>query len=77
MIGITWDDETLFTYLENPKKYIPGTKMAFGGLKKEKDRCDLITYRKCALRHSIITLLLYYYLLLLLLLLLLLFCDSD
>ncbi|KAG5920894.1 hypothetical protein E4U61_007388 [Claviceps capensis] len=47
--GITWDDDTLFAYLENPKKYIPGTKMAFGGLKKEKDRKDLIAY---VLRHT-------------------------
>ncbi|KAG9530789.1 hypothetical protein KCU93_g2476, partial [Aureobasidium melanogenum] len=42
--GITWENDTLFEYLENPKKYIPGTKMAFGGLKKAKDRNDLITF---------------------------------
>ncbi|KAJ4047889.1 iso-1-cytochrome c [Fusarium oxysporum] len=44
--GIEWNDDTLFEYLENPKKYIPGTKMAFGGLKKAKDRNDLIAYLK-------------------------------
>ncbi|KAI9637041.1 cytochrome c C1 [Dioszegia hungarica] len=42
--GVHWDNDTLFEYLENPKKYIPGTKMAFAGLKKAKDRNDLITY---------------------------------
>ncbi|GES57193.1 cytochrome c [Aspergillus terreus] len=44
--GVTWDENTLFSYLENPKKFIPGTKMAFGGLKKGKERNDLITYLK-------------------------------
>ncbi|VDQ00209.1 unnamed protein product [Trichobilharzia regenti] len=42
--GITWNEDTLFQYLENPKKYIPGTKMVFAGLKKDTDRNDLITY---------------------------------
>ncbi|TGO55172.1 hypothetical protein BOTNAR_0250g00080 [Botryotinia narcissicola] len=44
--AITWDENTLFVYLENPKKYIPGTKMAFGGLNKDKDRNDLIQHLK-------------------------------
>jgi cytochrome c len=42
--GIVWNEETLDGYLENPKKYIKGTKMAFGGLKKEKDRENVIAY---------------------------------
>lgn len=42
--NIIWSKETLFDYLENPKKYIPGTKMVFAGLKKETDRADLIAY---------------------------------
>jgi cytochrome c len=49
--GIEWNEKTLYEYLENPKKYIPGTKMAFGGLKKGKDRNDLITlvYLHCSM----------------------------
>ncbi|KAI7860976.1 cytochrome c-like domain-containing protein [Circinella umbellata] len=44
--GVVWNDETLFDYLENPKKYIPGTKMAFAGFKKPQDRADVVAFLK-------------------------------
>ncbi|KTW26062.1 cytochrome c [Pneumocystis jirovecii RU7] len=47
--AITWSEETLYEYLENPKKYIPGTKMVFPGFKKPSDRNDIITYCKTCL----------------------------
>eukprot|EP00397_Hematodinium_sp_SG-2012_P025715 GEMP01026886.1.p1 GENE.GEMP01026886.1~~GEMP01026886.1.p1 ORF type:complete len:133 (+),score=20.09 GEMP01026886.1:58-399(+) len=44
--GILWSEKHLFEYLVNPKKYIPGTKMVFAGMKKEKERADLIAFMK-------------------------------
>ena len=41
---LTWTPETLDQYLTNPRKMVPGTKMAFVGLPKDQDRADVITY---------------------------------
>lgn len=42
--GGSWDAEELNHFLAAPKKYIPGTKMGFAGLKKPQDRADVIKY---------------------------------
>ena len=42
--GIVWTAETLAPYLEKPKDVVPGTKMAFAGLKKPEDIANLIAY---------------------------------
>jgi cytochrome c len=39
-----WDYQALYEYLKNPKAYIPGNAMAYAGLRKPKDRADLIAY---------------------------------
>ncbi|XP_009945801.1 PREDICTED: cytochrome c, somatic-like, partial [Leptosomus discolor] len=44
--GVVWNRNTLMEYLENPKKYIPGTKIIFGGMKKQNERADLLVYLK-------------------------------
>jgi cytochrome c len=41
---VSWTPEALDQYLANPRKMIPGTKMAFPGLPKPKDRADVIFY---------------------------------
>ena len=42
--GKNWTFEELNGYLIKPAKWINGTKMAFAGLRKEKDRASVILY---------------------------------
>ena len=42
--GKAWDFEEMNAYLIKPQAYIKGTKMAFAGLRKEKDRASVILY---------------------------------
>ena len=39
-----WTFEEMNGYLKKPQRYIKGTKMAFAGLRKEKDRASVILY---------------------------------
>lgn len=43
---LTWTDENLARYLRAPREVIPGTRMAFGGLKKDREILDIIAYLK-------------------------------
>ena len=42
--GKEWTFEEMNSYLIKPQAYIKGTKMAFAGLRKEKDRASVILY---------------------------------
>jgi len=46
--GITWDASSLDRFLENPLKVLPGTKMAYAGVRDPKERADLIAYLRQA-----------------------------
>jgi cytochrome c len=43
-LGGHWDFESLNQFLASPKTYAPGTKMSFAGIKKAKERADLLAY---------------------------------
>lgn len=41
---LVWDDETMHEYLRNPRATVPGTTMAFAGLRDEQQVADLIAF---------------------------------
>ncbi len=44
--GITWDEKVFAEYIMDPKAKIPGTKMAFAGIKNETEIKDLAAFLK-------------------------------
>ncbi len=44
--GMVWNEDNLDKWLTNPRKFAPGTKMTFHGLRKESQRADVIAYLK-------------------------------
>ena len=44
--NITWDEKTFSEYIVDPRGKIPGTKMAFAGIKNPQQVNDLIAYIK-------------------------------
>ncbi len=43
-VGGTWDWDKMSTWLSNPKKFAPGTKMTFAGLSNPQDRADIMLF---------------------------------
>ncbi len=44
MAGETWTPENLNAFLQSPRGYAPGTKMAFNGLPSQAERVNLISW---------------------------------
>jgi cytochrome c len=44
--GIVWNEKTFKKYIKDPRGDIPGTKMAFAGIKNKKEIDDLWAYIK-------------------------------
>lgn len=42
--GLVWNADTISAYLESPRDYIPGNKMAFPGVRNAEDRRNVIAY---------------------------------
>jgi cytochrome c len=43
-LGITWDKANFLKWIENPQAMVPGTRMAFAGIKDDAERENLLAY---------------------------------
>lgn len=50
--GLVWSVENLDAYLQKPREFIPGNRMSFRGMSKEKDRADLIAWLQSMARAA-------------------------
>lgn len=46
--GMVWDEATLDRFIENPTKFLPGTRMGYAGIKNAQERADLLAFLKKA-----------------------------
>ena len=46
--SIVWNEETLDGFLKSPRDYLEGNRMAFAGLRNDRDRQDVIAFLKQA-----------------------------
>ncbi|KAA5804795.1 cytochrome c family protein [Alkalicaulis satelles] len=44
--GTQWMFQNMYEYLENPRRYVPGTSMSFAGLRSQDDRINIIAYMR-------------------------------
>lgn len=42
--NVVWTPEVLERYLANPREFMPGTTMAFAGIRNDADRANVIAY---------------------------------
>ena len=42
--GITWNEQTVDTFIADPQAVVPGNRMPFAGMPDAADRADLIAY---------------------------------
>ena len=46
--GFTWTAANMDTWIADPRKDVPGTKMTFLGVRDAKNRADLVAYLQSA-----------------------------